>query len=261
MLLMWMSWVPLGFILISTTNSFPMPKSALSSIVLGSGTKFWVGECRLVGFHEPLCRMVVARSQMGSEKAPHLFGHGDPPNLRRRYRRMSILAGSWVQHWIAVAADRLHHQKADLKSILLAMIHLLGYFLFAATVQLISRLRQVPYMHCINNSLMVQLLTDVPDPPGVFLSWRTHQLFAKSHNCGILIFFPDFTMVGGFADRYLLYFVCASCVYRRKYPTSARVYCGIVGCTVGQIFPKNPTFSCLGIKKSHNTKHTLYLSC
>jgi hypothetical protein len=78
---------------------------------------------------------------------------------------MSSLAGSRVQYWIAVAADRLHHWKADLKSILLAMICLLGYFLLAATVQLVSCLRQVPYMYGINNSLMVLLLTDVPDPP------------------------------------------------------------------------------------------------
>jgi hypothetical protein len=64
---------------------------------------------------------------------------------------MSSLVGSWVQHWIAVAADRLHRQKADLIPILLAMIRLLGYFLLAATGQLISHLRQVPYMHGINN--------------------------------------------------------------------------------------------------------------
>ncbi len=65
---------------------------------------------------------------------------------------------------------------------------------------------------------------------------QTSGLCAKSHNCGIFIFIPDFTTVGGFADRYLLYVVCVSCVYRRKYPTPARVfYGGIVGCTVGQI--------------------------
>ncbi len=120
-----------------------MPKGTSSSIVLGGGPKFWVGECRLVGSHELSCRMVVARSQMGSEKAPHLFGHGDPPNVSWRYSRMSSLAGSWVQHWIAVIADRLHRRKADLKLILLAMICLLGYFLLAAMVQLISRLSQV----------------------------------------------------------------------------------------------------------------------
>jgi len=60
---------------------------------------------------------------------------------------MSSLVGSWVQHWIAVAADRLHHWKAELKLILLAMIRLLGYFLLAAMDQLTSCLRQVPYMH------------------------------------------------------------------------------------------------------------------
>ncbi len=49
--------------------------------------------------------------------------------MRRRYRRIRLLAGSWVQHWIAVAAERLHHWKADLKLILLAMICLLGYFI------------------------------------------------------------------------------------------------------------------------------------
>jgi hypothetical protein len=145
-----MSWVSLRFTLIFTINSFPMPKGTLSSNVLGGGTKFWVGECRLCGSHELSCRMAVARSQMGSEKVPHSFGHGDPPNVNRRYRRMSSLAGSWVQHWIAVTADRLHHQKADLKSILLAVIRLLGYFLLTVTVQLISHLRQVPYMHGIN---------------------------------------------------------------------------------------------------------------
>ncbi len=146
-----MSWVPLRFTSISTIKSFPMLKGMSSSIILGSGTKFWVGKCRSVGSHELSCRMVVARSQMGSEKAPHMFGHGDPPNVRRRYSRMSSLAGSWVQHWIAVAADNLHRRKADLKSILLAMIRLLGYVLLTAMVKLIIHLRQVPYMHGINN--------------------------------------------------------------------------------------------------------------
>jgi hypothetical protein len=41
---------------------------------------------------------------------------------------MRSLNGSWVQHWIAVAAERLQRRKADLKLILLTMIHLLGYF-------------------------------------------------------------------------------------------------------------------------------------
>jgi hypothetical protein len=72
--------------------------------------------------------------------------------------------GSWVKHWIAVAAERLHHWKADLKSILLAMIRLLGYFLLAEMVQLMSLLRQVPYTHGMSNFLMVLLLTDVLDP-------------------------------------------------------------------------------------------------
>jgi hypothetical protein len=44
------------------------------------------------------------------------------------------------------------------------MIPLLGYFLLAATVQLMSLLRQVPYTHGMSNSLMVLLLTNVPDP-------------------------------------------------------------------------------------------------
>jgi hypothetical protein len=71
-----MSWVPLGFNLFSTINSFSMPKGTLLSIVLGGGTKFWVGKCRLVGSHESLCRMAAARSQMHSEKAPPYLGMG-----------------------------------------------------------------------------------------------------------------------------------------------------------------------------------------
>ncbi len=139
-------------------------KGMLSFMTFGGSPKFWVVECRLVGSHELSHKMVVARSQMGSENTPYLFGQGDPPNVRRRYRRIRLSAGSWVQHWIAVAAERLHHQKADLKSILLAMICLLRYFLLAATVQLMSLLRQVPYTHSMSNSLMVLLLTNVPDP-------------------------------------------------------------------------------------------------
>ncbi len=141
-----------------------MLKETSSSMTVGGSTKFWVGECRSVGSHELLCRMAVARLQMGSKNTPHSFGQGDLPNVRRRYRRIRLLAGSWVQHWIAVAAERLHCQKADLKLILLAMIRLLGYFLLVATVPLMSLLRQVPYMHGMSNSLMVLLLTDVPDP-------------------------------------------------------------------------------------------------
>ncbi len=74
-----------------------------------------------------------------------------------------MLVGSWMQHWIAVAAERLHRWKTDLKLILLAMICLLGYFLLVATVQLMSLLRQVPYTHGMSNSLMVLLLTNFPD--------------------------------------------------------------------------------------------------
>ena len=161
---MQMSWVSLGFTSMSTINSFLMLKGMLSSMTVGGGTKFWVGECRLAGSHESSCKMAVARSQMGSENTPHLFGQGDPPNVRRRYRRIRLLAGSWVQHWIAVTAERLHRQKADLKLILLAMICLLGYFLREATVQLTSLLRQVLFTHGMSNSLMVLLLTNVPDP-------------------------------------------------------------------------------------------------
>jgi hypothetical protein len=40
----------------------------------------------------------------------------------------------------------------------------------------------------------------------------TNRLCAKSHNCGIFIFIPNFTTVGGFSDRYLLYFVFVSCI-------------------------------------------------
>ena len=108
--------------------------------------------------------MAVARSQMGSEKTPHSFGQGHPPKVSLRYRRMRSSAGSWVQHCIAVAADRLHRQKADLKLILLAMIRRLGYFLLAATVQLISLRRHDPYMQGIKVSLATLLLTDVPEP-------------------------------------------------------------------------------------------------
>jgi hypothetical protein len=148
----------------STINSFLMPKGTLLSMTVGTGTKFWVSKCRLVGSHELLCRMAIARSQMGSKNTPPLFGQGDLPNVRRRYRRIRLLAGSWVQHWIAVTAERLHRQKADLKLILLAMICLLGYFLQEATVQLTSLLRQVLFTHGMSNSLMVLLLTNVPDP-------------------------------------------------------------------------------------------------
>jgi hypothetical protein len=108
--------------------------------------------------------MAVARLQMGSEKTPHSFGQGHPPKVKRRYRRMSPLVGSWVQHLIAVAAERLQRWKADLKSILLAMIQFPGYFLLVATVQLISLLRHVPYMQGINSSLTIMLFTDVLDP-------------------------------------------------------------------------------------------------
>jgi hypothetical protein len=164
MCLMCMLWVPLGFTLMSTINSFPMPKGTSLSIVLCGGTKVWVGEFSLVGSHESSCRIAIARSQIGSKKAPHLFEHGHPPNVRWRYRRNRSLAGSWVQHWIAVAVERLHCQSANLKSILLTMIRLLGYFLLTAMVQLMSCLRQVPYMHGIENSFIILLLTDVPDP-------------------------------------------------------------------------------------------------
>jgi hypothetical protein len=161
----------------STINSFPMPKGTSLSIIVGGGTKFWVGECRSVGSHESSCRMAVARLQMGSENTPHSFGQGDLLNVRCRYRRIRSLAGSWVQHWIAVAAERLHRWKADLKSILLAMICLLGYFLLAGMVQLMSLHRQVLYTHGMSNSLMVLLLTNIPDSLHLKLwSWVSFSL-------------------------------------------------------------------------------------
>ncbi len=83
-------------------------------------------QIQLVGFHESSCRIAFSRLQIGSKKAPHSFGHGDSPNVRQRYRRIRSLAESWVQHWIAVAAERLHCRNANLKSALLAMICLWG---------------------------------------------------------------------------------------------------------------------------------------
>jgi hypothetical protein len=77
---------------------------------------------------------------------------------------MRSLNGSLVQHWIAVADERLQCQKADLKSILLTMICLLGYFFLAIMVQFMSHFRQVPYMQGIQNSFIVLLLTDISDP-------------------------------------------------------------------------------------------------
>jgi hypothetical protein len=83
-LLMYILWVPLGFTSMSTINSFPMPKGMMPSIVLGGRTKFWVGKCSLVGSHELSCRIAVAKSQIGLENTPHLFGQGDPWNVRWR---------------------------------------------------------------------------------------------------------------------------------------------------------------------------------
>jgi hypothetical protein len=41
-----------------------------------------------------------------------------------------------------------------------------------------------------------------------------------------------------FADRYLLNFVCESCIYRRKYPTSVRVFDGGMDAQWGRSAPK-----------------------
>jgi hypothetical protein len=83
----------------------------------------------------------------------------------------------------------------------------------------------------------------------------TNILSAKSHNCGISSFLPNFTSVRGIDDRYLLFFVCVlpyvavNTLFQRGY------FCGIEGCQVGQIHnqshyctrrnqytTKNPTF-------------------
>jgi hypothetical protein len=61
-----------------------MSKSKLPSIVLGGETKFWVGKCSSVVSHELLCRIAVAKLQIDLKNTPHLFGQGDPPNVRRR---------------------------------------------------------------------------------------------------------------------------------------------------------------------------------
>ncbi len=132
-------------------------------MTFGRGTKFWVGECRLAGVHRLSWRMEVVRLQIGSKKTPHLFGQEHSPKVSHMYRRMSSWVGSWVQHWIAVAAERLHHRKAEFKLILLALIQRPGYFLLAAMVQLISLHRHVSYMHGISSSLTILLLTDVPN--------------------------------------------------------------------------------------------------
>ena len=68
----------------STINSLPIPNGTLSSENFGGGIRCWVGECSVDGTHVSLCRIAVARSHIGSEKASHALGHGVPPKVRRR---------------------------------------------------------------------------------------------------------------------------------------------------------------------------------
>jgi hypothetical protein len=84
MSLIYISWVSLGFTLMSMINSFPMPTGMLPSIVLCGRTKFWVGEGSSVGSHESLCRIDVAKLQVGSENTSNSFGQENLPNVRQR---------------------------------------------------------------------------------------------------------------------------------------------------------------------------------
>jgi hypothetical protein len=76
-----LSWTPCGFTSISTINSFPMPNGMSWSMTVGGDTRFWVDKCSSDGSHETLCKVAMARSQMGSEKAPQVLGKRVPPNV------------------------------------------------------------------------------------------------------------------------------------------------------------------------------------
>ncbi len=66
----------------STINSLPIPNGTLSSKNVGGGTRCWVGECSVDGTHVLSCRIAIARSHIGLEKASHALGHGVPPKVR-----------------------------------------------------------------------------------------------------------------------------------------------------------------------------------
>ena len=61
----------------------------------------------------------------------------------------------------------------------------------------------------------------------------TNVLSAESHNCGISSFLPNFTLVRGIDDRYLLSFVCVLPYVAVNTSFSTRVIlCGIEGCLI-----------------------------
>jgi hypothetical protein len=84
--------------------------------------------------------------------------------------------------------------------------------------------------------------------------------YAISHNCGISLFLPIFTMVGGFEDRYLLSlvrvlsYVYVNTLFRRGY-----FYVGLWGAE-WYFLPENPNFFVRRNRKipHHKNSHRIY---
>jgi len=95
-----------------------------------------------------LCLIAVKRLQIISDITLHLYGPGAPPKVSRRLIIANSSSGNCVAALNVVSLWRWRRRYADLKSSFFAMIRLLGYFLQAATAQLISLDRHFPNLHC-----------------------------------------------------------------------------------------------------------------
>ena len=69
------SFIPLGLIGMLTISSFPSPNCMSLSIVIGIGTRCWIGECRSHGFQLSSCNKTFAMSHRFSQRTP-LAGTG-----------------------------------------------------------------------------------------------------------------------------------------------------------------------------------------
>ena len=139
-----MSCVPRSLILTSTMSSRPCSKGMSSGRNIGVGKSIWFGAWRSSGFQFSSSRRAVARSHIVSEITPHSKGHGVPPKVRRRDISANSSWGSCVQLCFAVFELICRRRNADLKSIFVAYILVVGYFLLAATAQFTNRLTTPP---------------------------------------------------------------------------------------------------------------------
>jgi hypothetical protein len=94
--LMYILFVPLASMSMSTISSRPSPKGMLMSRLLAGGTRCWFLLKSVVGSHSLLCKIAVVRSHMIFDMQHQKLGQGYSPKVRQRFMKPIFRSGIWV---------------------------------------------------------------------------------------------------------------------------------------------------------------------